>query len=419
MRFPAFSLVAVVVLATAQTQAQAVPERPTFTRDVLPILQQHCQECHRPTGDENFGMIAPMSFMSFKETRPWSKAIARQVAARTMPPWHATTEFAGVFENERTLDESEIETLVRWARTGAARGKPSDAPPVRNFPSTDGWSMGKPDLVVSFEEPFFVPDGAEDLYANVTVHLSKEQHPEDRWIKSMDFRPGSEAVHHIVMFGGETMGLGDSALGKGMIGGQGPGTNATVFPEGYGRLLPAETAITFNMHYHKEAGPGTGVWDDSELGFIFQDKPVQHAVAWMYTGRQDFQIPAESSDSEVIVKASFDRDSIVLALFPHMHLRGKAAKYTAYYPDGTEEVLLDVPNYDFNWQTTYIFKEPKHIPAGTRVEIIFRHDNSKERGEWAGFDSSQNVRYGGATTDEMANAFIDWTLEEPLSQDDE
>ncbi len=117
------------------------------------------------------------------------------------------------------------------------------------------------------------------------------------------------------------------------------------------------------------------------------------------------------------MNTSFDRDSIVLALFPHIHLRGKAAKYTAYYPDGTEEVLLDVPNYDFNWQTTYIYKEPKHIPAGTRVEIVMRHDNSKERAEWAGFDSSQNVRYGGATTDEMANAFIDWTLAEPLSQD--
>ncbi len=171
MRFLAFSLVAMVVFMHAQ--AQAVPERPTFTRDVLPILQEHCQECHRPTGDETFGMIAPMSFMSFKEVRPWSKAIARQVAARTMPPWHATNEFAGVFENERTLNETEIETLVRWARSGAPRGNASDAPPTREFPSTGGWSIGKPDLVVPFEEPFFVPDGAEDLYANVTVHLSK------------------------------------------------------------------------------------------------------------------------------------------------------------------------------------------------------------------------------------------------------
>jgi hypothetical protein len=398
------------VVATLVSYSATAVDKPTFTKDVLPIVQENCQECHRPKGDETFGMIAPMSFMNYKEVRPWAKAIAKQVAARTMPPWHASDQHDGVFKNQRTLSDADIHTLVRWVETGATRGAPSDAPAPRVFPKSDGWSIGKPDLVVPFPEAYFVNDNVEDLYHDVSVTLTKEQLPEDRWVRAMDFRPGSEVVHHIVIYlGSRNQQFRNAEGGGGMFGGQGPGTNATVFPDGYGRFLPAGSTLTFNMHYHKEPGQGTGVWDKSALGFVFQDKPVTHPVHWDLTSSYNIAIPPGDSDWRLKWSKRFSRDSTLLALFPHMHLRGKAARYTAYYPDGSSEILLDVPKYDFNWQTTYIYNEPKTVPAGTRIDFQFAFDNSKERAEWAGFNANRSVRYGLPTTDEMANAFIDWT----------
>jgi hypothetical protein len=148
------------------------------------------------------GMVAPMSFESFDATRPWAKAIAKQVEARTMPPWHASEEFSGVFANERSLTDVEIETVLTWVKSGARRGNPADAPPAMAFATADGWTIGEPDLVVEFDEPYLVRDYVEDEYANISVTLTDEQLPKARWIQAMDFRPGSEAVHHIVVYTG-------------------------------------------------------------------------------------------------------------------------------------------------------------------------------------------------------------------------
>ena len=394
----------------------AVPQRVTFYKDVLPAVQENCQDCHRPAGDNVMGMVAPMSFMTYAETRPWAKAIAKQVKARTMPPWHATHEFDGVFKNQRTLSDTQIAIFIKWSETGAARGRPQDAPGARSFPESEGWAMGKPDLVVPFPEPLFIQDSWEDQYQVVTNYITAEEMPEDQWIQSMEFRPGSEAVHHIVIFTSgqrESLGFGS----QGMLGGMGPGTDHSVFPEGYGRLLEKESMLMFNMHYHKEPGPGTGLWDESEIGFRFQEKPVQHAVNWGAVGTMNFSIPPHESNWEVTAEETFAKDSTLLGLFPHMHLRGKAAKYTAYYPDGTEEVLLDVPQYDFNWQTNYVYKEPKQIPAGTRIKATLWFDNSEERAKLAGIDPSRTVRWGQPTTDEMMYGWIDYCETAPIDSE--
>lgn len=380
---------------------------PTFTKDVLPILQENCQVCHRPVGANIMGMIAPMSLTTYSEVRPWAKSIAKQVESRAMPPWDASPEFHGIFKNERTLTDAEIDTLVQWVRGGAKRGAASDAPAPVKFDSEGGWAMGKPDLIVGFDEPLFVADSWEDRYVDVYASLTKEQMPETRWIQAMEFQPGSEAVHHIVIFTDdyrESMGIG-----VGMLGGMGPGTDLTVFPEGYGRKLQPETEFTFNMHYHKEPGPGTGLYDNSKIAFKFQDKPVQHEVSWGSVGTVAFRVPAYASNHEVKASETFARDTTLLALFPHMHLRGKAVQYTAFYPDGRKELLLDVPQYDFNWQTNYIYEEPKTLPKGTRLEVTMWYDNSEERAKIAGIDPSRSVGWGLPTTAEMMFGWIDYT----------
>ncbi len=394
---------------TAEDSAKA---RPTFYKDVLPIIQENCQICHRPSGNNIMGMVAPMAFMTYEEVRPWSKAIVKQVQTKRMPPWHASEDFHGVFKNERTLSEAEIDTIVRWAETGAARGKPTDAPKLRTFPQSDGYAMGEPDLIVAFPEALHIQDSWGDMYQTVVVPITKEMMPEDQWIQAMEFKPGSEAVHHIVIFtssGRESLGFG-----QGMLGGMGPGTDGTTFPEGYGRLLETDSTIMFNMHYHKESGPGTAVWDKSEIAFKFHDKPVKHNVSWGAVGTMALSIPPNTTHHLVKASETFTKDTLFLAIFPHTHLRGTASKYTAYYPDGTSEVLIDVPNYDFNWQTNYVFKEPKFIPAGTRVEVSMWYDNDEARAELAGIDPTRTVRWGQATTDEMMFGWIDYTDAEPM-----
>lgn len=399
-------------VTTASADSAKVPDRPTFYKDVLPIVQENCQICHRPSGTNVMGMVAPMSFMSYAEVRPWAKAIKREVEARRMPPWHAAEKFHGVFANERTLTDADIAILARWAETGAQRGNPKDAPEPAAFPQSDGYAMGEPDLVVPFDQPVYVEDSWEDHYHTEYVQLTKEAMPEDRWIQAMEFKPGSEAVHHIVIFTNdyrESLGFG-----QGMLGGMGPGTDGTYFPEGYGRLLHAQSTIMFNMHYHKEPGPGTGVWDRSEIAFKFQDTPVQHAVHWGAVGTHNIHIPPYAENHVETASETFHRETLLLALFPHMHVRGKASRYIAHYPDGTEEVLLDVPDYDFNWQTNYIYKEPKRIPAGTRIEVQMTYENTKARGERAGIDPSRTVYWGEATTDEMMYGWLDYTDAEPI-----
>ena len=396
------------LFALVASSAYAAAGAPTYIDDVRPILQANCAECHRAAGANVMGMVAPMSFSNFAEVRPWAKAIARNVEDRTMPPWHASADFDGVFVNQRSLAQGEIDTIVRWASQGASRGEGEE-------PAADtadrGWQIGEPDLIVPFEEAYFVADDVEDQYATVVVNLTEEQMPEDRWIEAMEFRPGSEAVHHIVIFTDDAReSLGFPSMGeRGMLGGMGPGTDATVFPDGYGRSLRKTSSIMFNMHYHKEPGPGTGVSDLSQIAFKFHDAPVEHPVNWGAVGTFNFSIPPHAEKHEVMAEQTIERDIVLMSLFPHTHLRGTASQYTAFYPDGTQEVLLDVPKYDFNWQTNYIYREPKQLPAGTKLQIRMWYDNSEARAAYTGIDPTRTVGYGQPTTDGMMFGFIDYT----------
>jgi len=403
---------ALTLVAGVSTADEAGSSRATFAKDVLPILQKNCQVCHRPAGANLSGMVAPMAFMSYEEVRPWAKSIARAVQTRQMPPWHAAPEFHGVFANERTLSDRDIATIVNWVGAGAPRGDAAEAPPALKFPQTGGWSF-EPDLVVAFSEPFLVRDEVQDLYQNIAVEIPEDKLPEDRYIQALEFKPGSEVVHHIIA--SAIPPGGRSQFGGMMIGGMAPGTDPHTYREGYGMLLRKGSRVVFQMHYHKERGPGTARPDVSAVAFKFHDGPVTHPVRIDAIGNGGFEIPPFHPRWEVGGARTFPRETILLSLMPHMHLRGKAARFVAFYPDGRAETLLEVPEYDFNWQTVYEFKEPRRLPAGTRLEVTLVYENTAERGERAGIDPSRPVRFGGPTTDEMDLGFIFFADAEPAA----
>lgn len=389
-----------VQLAAAQTHtaftstAAPVPAAPTYYADVMPILQENCQACHQPAGLNMGGMVAPMSFMTYEDTKPWARAIALAVKERRMPPWHASKEHIGTFVDERYLDDSEIQTLVAWAEAGAEAGTPPagwSPPPVPT--KQVAWALGEPDLLIQPDQPFCLEDEDNDVYVNLPATITKEMLPEDRWIKSVEYRPGTH-VHHVIQRD---------------WGGLVPGAKPDIFDDGYGRLLRAGTReVTFNMHYNKATGPGTATCDDTAVGIRFMEEGevIKYVTGGNDLMIRDFVIPAGSPNHSASKEFVFERDVYLRSFMPHMHLRGKAARYEITYPDGRHEVLLDVPKYDFNWQHTYEFKEPIFTPAGSRITMTLWWDNSEANPNNP--DPSVDVRWGLPTHEEMGQGYMNW-----------
>ncbi|MCH8333822.1 hypothetical protein IIC65_07810 [Candidatus Sumerlaeota bacterium] len=360
-------------------------------------------------------MVAPMSFMSYPEVRPWAKAIRQAVATREMPPWPASRETAGVFLNERTLTDAEIETMVRWVNLGSRAGSPGDAPAPLEFKGAQGWTIGEPDLIVHMPEAYFIADEVDDVQPHIEITITKEQMPEPRWLQAIEYQPSSEAVHHIT--GNVTApAVGDHPEERFWIGSIAPGEDPMIYSEGYGNLLRAGSVIELGLHYHKEAGPGTAVWDRSAVGFKFHPEGVGDLkkVDWQRIWNRDFEIPPGHTGWEVGAGKVFHTDAMLVSLHPHMHYRGIDMTYSAIYPDGTREVLLDVDRWNFDWQTNYLYREPKFIPAGTLLEVTAHFDNSPRRRELIPkIRVDLPVRFGLPTTDEMMNAHVSWINLEP------
>lgn len=393
LRPPLLALSALALLATQALHAQQTT--PTFYADVLPVLQDNCQSCHQPAGLNMGGMVAPMSLLTYEDARPWATTIADVVKEGKMPPWSASDMHRGTFKGERYLEDEEEATLVAWALGGAPAGDPADAPPLPDFVAAsrageDGWFLGEPDLIVQFDEPYCLSDDVEDLYVDVPAHITAEMLPEDRWIQSVEYRPGP-AVHHIL----------------GGVGGLVPGAAPRVYADGYGRLFRAgPREIAFNMHFHKTPGPGTAVCSNTQAGIIFK-KPgdvIRYVTGGDDLGMFDFVIPAGASSYSASREYTFDHDVEILSLLPHMHLRGKAALYELTNPDGTNRILLHVPDYDFNWQTTYEFNAPVMAPAGSTLRFTLWWDNSADNP----FNPNPtiDVRWGRPTTAEMGFGYM-------------
>ena len=278
----------------------------TFYKDVLPIMRENCQDCHRPNGANLGGMVAPMTFATYAQTRPWAKSMARAVESRRMPPWHASPAQHGLFKNERTLTQSEIDTIVAWAKTGAKRGNGADAPADDERDTSLKWTIGEPDAIFRFDEPYFVEDDVEDLYVYLETTMTDDLLPEDRFMKAVEFRPDSSAVHHIITI---------------PLGGIAPGNDASVYPEGVGALLKKGENLTWQMHYHKEPGPGTGVWDHSMVAIKFYDDPsdVKYRLQGNELGLYDFVIPAGAANYSVQQTYTFKHASRIISYLPHFH----------------------------------------------------------------------------------------------------
>ena len=399
----------------------------TYYKDVLPILQDNCQGCHRPSGQNLTGLIAPMSFMDYEETRPWARAIARQVEARAMPPWFASAP-QGVFSNERGLTAAEIDTLVRWVEAGAPAGDPAAAPPPPRWTgeANDGWTHGTPDFIVKMPRPYRVEDDVYDLNVSFYTKLTVADVPEDVWVRGTELRVGDNSVtHHMCVWvyppdeqvraDGSRVEDGSAVEGEGATAGvagsvrlncASQGSESGLLPDGYGVLIERGALIGFHMHYYKETGPGTAVTSQAEIGFFVAREPVQYAVRTEEIFNRGFQIPPNHPRYRVGSSRVLEHETHVLTLWPHSHKRGTAARYTAIYPDGAEELLLDVPNYDQGWQVTYKYKEPKVFPKGTRIDFDFWYDNSPERAVRRDFDSNRFVGHGPRTNDEMALGFF-------------
>ena len=425
----------VVLLAFGMVSAFAAPgyaengaeSAVTYYKDVLPIMQENCQTCHRPSGYNISGLIAPMSFMDYRETRPWARAIASKVEAREMPPWFASAP-KGVFENERGLTDAEIDTILSWVEAGAPAGDMADAPQARQFAedANDGWTLGTPDFVVKMPEPYLVEDDIYDINITFYAKLTEDILPEDTWVKGWEFRVGDNQITHHMC---SSMIAPNAFIPEEAVEDEGADTpnsqllscvaeggEPDMLPEGFGVLLETGSSISFNMHYHKEPAEGSAVWSNPEVAFWVADEPVQHKVVNDTLYNRGFEIPPNHPNYRIGSSRVLEKDTLVLTYWPHAHLRATAARYTAFYPDGTEELLLDVPHYDQSWQVTYKYKEPKLLPKGTRIDVDFWYDNTPERASRRGFDPNRFVGYGPRTDDEMSLGFIGYAeVDEPVA----
>lgn len=368
----------------------------TFTSDVAPILFENCLTCHRP------GEVAPMSLSTFEEARPWAKSIKEKVASRAMPPWFANPEH-GTFANDASLTDDEIATIVAWVDQGAKRGDPSAMPELPEF--TSGWQLGEPDFIVDLPE-VKIPAEGDDYFPDLELTMDI---PEKRWVRAVEVRPGNrEVAHHIVLFstGG---GMGDNGFFD-VLAVWAVGTPPTEFPEGMGRWVYPGQRITTNMHYHPS---GQAATDQSRIGLYFGEGGLKKEINAALAGTMTFNVPAGAPNHPVSASYIVDQDIRVVSYFPHMHLRGKSMRLTAAYPDGRSEVLLDVPEYSFDWQLFYYPEEPYFMPAGTRVDILAHFDNSAENPNNP--DPTRDVGFGLQSTDEMMFGMFEFIAEDGVS----
>ncbi|MDX1382660.1 MAG: hypothetical protein R3190_03395, partial [Thermoanaerobaculia bacterium] len=348
--------------------------------------------------------IAPMSLRTYEEVRPWAKAIGRAVHQRDMPPWDADPGF-GPFLNDISLSQHEIDTIERWVAAGAPRGdgsEPSAPAPTR----TGTWTMGEPDWVIEFDAYEVSADGPDE-FLQIPVDLPAGSDGQT-WIKAVEVLPGDpKVVHHFILWQADESGRGQESWVAGWAAGAPP----AAFPKGTARLIKPGRKLIGDFHYHPY---GEKARDKTRVGVYFaqpEDVVKEYVNLWILNA--SFKIPA--GDANYGAKASyvFPQDAEILSLAPHMHYRGKDMKYTAIYPDGRQQELLKVSDYDFNWQTGYDFLEPVAIPAGTKIEVVAHWDNSADNPHNP--DPTVDVAWGPESTDEMLIGFVDYVVKEGVS----
>ena len=401
-------------------------DAPTFSKDVAPILNKNCVSCHRE------GDIAPMPLLTYEQARPWAKSIREKVSRGQMPPWHADAP-RGVFSNDRRLTEAEKETLIAWVDAGAPAGNPKDLPPAPKF--TEGWEIGKPDVVLTMTKPYQVPANGTIAYQYVAIPTN---FTEDKWVQAIEVRPGVRSVvHHILVFSKAPQNSPDAKPHEAFLqtlprmpqikrpdgsveaspfaGGPGtliattaPGTNAMVYSPGDAMKVPAGATLILQIHY---TANGKGESDQSSVGMIFAKEAPQREIHNSAIMNPMMKVGAGVADQAIDTAVDFTEDAHITALFPHTHLRGKSWEYRLIYPDGRSEVVLSVPHYDFNWQTYYLFAKPLAVPKGSRLEATAHYDNSVNNP--SNPDPKIDVRWGEQTWQEMQYTGITYYVDHP------
>jgi len=434
-------------IASVKTDAQST-DQVTFSKDVAPILYKNCVTCHRPND------IAPMSLMTYKEVRPYARMVQQQVVERKMPPWHADPS-VGEFLNDPRLSDLDVQTIDRWVRNGSLEGDLKDLPPMPTF--KEGWHI-QPDLVLTIPE-FAVSAAAQDDYEYVYVPTNFK---EDRWVQAAEVMPGDRrVVHHatvsvvpadeiakrmqehskahagedkwrystgkVLHLRPETPVADDGCAmpdGGGVPGEPSgqlnivpgiylPGHLAETRPPGFALRIPAGAYLQFQIHYSNHHGED--VKDHTSIGLVFAKEEVKHEIAQYEIWNNLFKIPPHAENHRVTSCYTLPKDVTALAYTAHMHFRGKSMTTTAVYPDGREEVLLNIPHYDFRWQETYFLKHQFLLPKGTKLVTTAYFDNSANNP--LNPDPSKKLRWGEPSDEEMMGFWLQFANPELVKAD--
>jgi hypothetical protein len=431
----------------AQTPSRPASS-PTFSKDVLPILQRSCQQCHHP------GTPAPMSLMTYAEARPWARSIKTRVVNREMPPWHIDRSI-GEYSNDPSLSDKEVETIAAWVDGGAPEGNRADAPAAKVFPSTTEWTYGQPDLIVRMEKGFTIPASGPDFIPEEIVDPGLT---EDRYVKWVQIIPDAwKAVHHAHVYVDfpEGTDLSDVGLRMGSNVGEsmdlieyGAGNDADIFPEGTTKILKKGSKFRFEGHYHPY---GEEQHDRMRVGIKFY--PKGYKPDYVVTSHRirtgvgnDWVLNRERVEDLLLragVKLSIDeptmptgalvaenplhaaaflsippntvvthdryfplpKPALIVSFQPHMHFRGSKMLLEAIHPDGRREILTNATHYEQNWQVTYKYKVPHLFPAGTILHVVSVHDNTANNKHNP--DPTAWVGWGSRTMDEMGHGWTD------------
>jgi len=423
-------LATIVVIATATIfsfaySAPAPPptSKPTFYKDVLPILQDHCQACHRPGG------IAPMPLVTYQSTKNSGAAIKQAVVSRQMPPWFADPHY-GKFSNDSSLTPQQIELISNWVDGGAPAGSLQNAPPLKDWAA--GWNIPEPQKVVQMPVPVAIPAHGDVEY---TYEIVPTGFTEDKWVQFSQILPSSpQYVHHAVVYVRPPNSTWLHAAPVGMpftpssfsdpklraeahetttdmLLVYAPGSEPDRWPDGIAKFIPAGSDLVFQMHYTANGTAGT---DQTSVGMVFSKQPPKQRVLTLQLTNHTFVIPPRTDDYRVDVWGTIPNDATLLSFFPHMHLRGKRFEYNILHADGTVETLLRV-NYHFHWQLSYRLSEPLFLKAGTKLQAVAWFDNSEDNPHNP--DPNKSVMWGGQTYEEMMVGFFDVAV--PASVDKE
>jgi peroxiredoxin len=409
----------------------------TYHRDVLPILQNNCQSCHRP------GAVGPFSLMTYMQAVNWADDIKTFTQNRTMPPWKLVAGMT--FHNERHLSATDIKALAAWVDADCPEGNPKDAPPPVKF--TDGWTLGTPDLVLSPDEDMIIGPTGRDLFRCFVLPTGLK---EDVYVSAIEVRPSNpRVVHHALNFidtrgagrklqgaaqeqeakkattepadhaadgstldrgPGYTKAMGVGFIPQGGLSGWAPGQTVHHLPDGVGYFLPKNSDIVMQVHYHRN---GRTERDRTQIGLYFAKKqverPLQRGVIAGGSGagvlRTFFAIPANESNYHVSGDMWATKDFTLISVMPHMHMVGKEIAVTLTPPDGPPETVLAIKQWDYNWQETYFLKEPLAVKAGTRLHVSAVYDNSSQNPRNP-FDPPRRITFGEQTFNEMCFVFL-------------